>query len=83
MILVQYFMNAYSIFYTQFYNISLIYFFQMDLTPVETLLKHINFYDTSFFIAVMAIIFNPLFWNVVRLAFMKWLFHYYGFFIIF
>lgn len=41
----------------------------MDMTLMEKLLKHINFYDTSFFIAVMAIIFNPLFWNVVRIAF--------------
>uniref|UniRef100_H3CPN0 Phosphatidylethanolamine N-methyltransferase n=2 Tax=Tetraodon nigroviridis TaxID=99883 RepID=H3CPN0_TETNG len=31
---------------------------------MESLLKLINFYDTSFFIAVMAIIFNPLFWNL-------------------
>lgn len=37
---------------------------------MEKLLKHINFYDTSFFIAVIAIIFNPLFWNVVRIAFL-------------
>lgn len=41
----------------------------MDLTRMEKLLKHINFYDTSFLIAVMAIVFNPLFWNVVRIAF--------------
>lgn len=44
--------------------------FQMDFTLMEKLLKHINFYDTSFFIAVIAIIFNPLFWNVVRIAFL-------------
>ncbi|XP_042363879.1 phosphatidylethanolamine N-methyltransferase [Plectropomus leopardus] len=38
---------------------------KMDLTLMEGLLKHINFHDSSFCIAVIAIIFNPLFWNVV------------------
>lgn len=40
--------------------------FQMDLTLMEELLKHIDFHDYSFCIAVIAIIFNPVFWNVVR-----------------
>ncbi|XP_069563628.1 phosphatidylethanolamine N-methyltransferase isoform X1 [Brachyistius frenatus] len=38
---------------------------KMDLTLMEELLKHINVHDSSFCIAVIAIIFNPLFWNVV------------------
>uniref|UniRef100_A0A3Q3IFP7 Phosphatidylethanolamine N-methyltransferase n=1 Tax=Monopterus albus TaxID=43700 RepID=A0A3Q3IFP7_MONAL len=38
---------------------------KMDLKPMEELLKLINFHDPSFRIAVIAIIFNPLFWNVV------------------
>ncbi|XP_051273964.1 phosphatidylethanolamine N-methyltransferase [Dicentrarchus labrax] len=38
---------------------------KMDLTFMEEVLKHINFNDSSFCIAVIAIIFNPLFWNVV------------------
>ncbi|XP_071319075.1 phosphatidylethanolamine N-methyltransferase isoform X2 [Trachinotus anak] len=37
----------------------------MDLTLMEVILKHIDFHDSSFCIAVIAIIFNPLFWNVV------------------
>ncbi|XP_031151223.1 phosphatidylethanolamine N-methyltransferase isoform X2 [Sander lucioperca] len=37
----------------------------MDLTPMEGFLKHIDFGDASFCIAVIAIIFNPFFWNVV------------------
>lgn len=43
-------------------------FSQMDLKWMEELLKHINFHDSNFCIAVIAIIFNPLFWNVVRLT---------------
>lgn len=38
---------------------------KIDLAPMEELAKQINFYDPSFCIAVIAIIFNPLFWNVV------------------
>ncbi|XP_058478040.1 phosphatidylethanolamine N-methyltransferase [Solea solea] len=38
---------------------------KMDLTPMEDFLKHLSFQDSSFCIAVIAIIFNPLFWNVV------------------
>ncbi|XP_078135568.1 phosphatidylethanolamine N-methyltransferase isoform X3 [Sander vitreus] len=38
---------------------------KMDLTPMEGFLKCINFGDASFCIAVIAIIFNPFFWNVV------------------
>lgn len=38
---------------------------KMDLTPMAELARHIDFYDSSFCIAVIAIIFNPLFWNVV------------------
>ncbi|XP_034716882.1 phosphatidylethanolamine N-methyltransferase isoform X1 [Etheostoma cragini] len=38
---------------------------KMDVTPMEGLLKLIHFGDASFCIAVIAIIFNPLFWNVV------------------
>lgn len=38
----------------------------MDLAVTEELLRHIDFHDTSFYIAVFAIIFNPFFWNVVR-----------------
>ncbi|XP_017271731.1 phosphatidylethanolamine N-methyltransferase isoform X1 [Kryptolebias marmoratus] len=38
---------------------------KMDLTLVEGFLRHINFHDSSFCIAVIAIIFNPFFWNVV------------------
>lgn len=40
----------------------------MDLKWMEELLKHINFHDSNFCVAVIAIIFNPLFWNVVRLT---------------
>lgn len=43
-------------------------FSQMDLNWMEELLKHINFHDSNFCVAVIAIIFNPLFWNVVRLT---------------
>ncbi|KAK5850460.1 hypothetical protein PBY51_001340 [Eleginops maclovinus] len=38
---------------------------KMDVTLMKEVLKHINFRDSSFCIAVIAIIFNPLFWNVV------------------
>ncbi|KAM4527083.1 phosphatidylethanolamine N-methyltransferase [Fundulus diaphanus] len=38
---------------------------KMDLIPIEEFIKHIDFRDSSFCIAVIAIIFNPLFWNVV------------------
>ncbi|XP_012724720.2 phosphatidylethanolamine N-methyltransferase isoform X1 [Fundulus heteroclitus] len=38
---------------------------KMDLIPIEEFIRHINFRDSSFCIAVIAIIFNPLFWNVV------------------
>ncbi|XP_040033135.2 phosphatidylethanolamine N-methyltransferase isoform X1 [Gasterosteus aculeatus] len=40
-------------------------FSKMDLTLIEGLLKLTNFQDSSFFVAVAAIIFNPFFWNVV------------------
>ncbi len=40
--------------------------FQMDLALMEEFLKHINVHDSSFCVAVIAIIFNPFFWNVVR-----------------
>lgn len=42
--------------------------FQMDLKMMEELVNLINFTDPSFCVAVIAIIFNPLFWNVVRAA---------------
>lgn len=38
---------------------------KMDVTLMQELLKHINFHDSSFCVAVIAIIFNPFFWNVV------------------
>ncbi|XP_041830398.1 phosphatidylethanolamine N-methyltransferase [Melanotaenia boesemani] len=38
---------------------------KMDLTLMEDLLRHINFHDSSFCMAVIAIVFNPLFWNMV------------------
>nr|XP_057917850.1 phosphatidylethanolamine N-methyltransferase isoform X2 [Doryrhamphus excisus] len=38
---------------------------KMDLKVFEEVLRHINFHDTNFHIAVIGIIFNPLFWNVV------------------
>ncbi|XP_070783386.1 phosphatidylethanolamine N-methyltransferase [Enoplosus armatus] len=38
---------------------------EMDLMLMEGLLKLINFHDSSFCIAVITIIFNPFFWNVV------------------
>ncbi|KAK1881119.1 Phosphatidylethanolamine N-methyltransferase, partial [Dissostichus eleginoides] len=37
---------------------------KMDVTLMKEVLKYINFRDSSFCIAVIAIIFNPLFWNV-------------------
>lgn len=49
----------------KFFTLSAV-LFQMDLTPMEVLLRHIDFGDSRFCIAVIAIIFNPLFWNVVR-----------------
>ncbi|XP_068610619.1 phosphatidylethanolamine N-methyltransferase isoform X2 [Brachionichthys hirsutus] len=38
---------------------------KMDLTLIEELLNHTNFQDSGFWVAVVAIVFNPLFWNVV------------------
>ncbi|XP_067432195.1 phosphatidylethanolamine N-methyltransferase [Thunnus thynnus] len=38
---------------------------KMDLTLLEELLRHIDCHDSSFCVAVIAIIFNPFFWNVV------------------
>ncbi|XP_061666382.1 phosphatidylethanolamine N-methyltransferase isoform X2 [Syngnathoides biaculeatus] len=38
---------------------------KMDFAVFEEILKHVNFHDSNFHIAVVAIIFNPLFWNVV------------------
>lgn len=38
---------------------------KMDLTLLEAFLKHIHVYDSRLCIAVIAILFNPLFWNVV------------------
>ncbi|XP_077407424.1 phosphatidylethanolamine N-methyltransferase isoform X1 [Vanacampus margaritifer] len=38
---------------------------KMDLKVFDEVLKHVNFHDPNFHIAVIAIIFNPLFWNVV------------------
>ncbi|XP_061823244.1 phosphatidylethanolamine N-methyltransferase isoform X1 [Nerophis lumbriciformis] len=38
---------------------------KMDLKVFEEVFKQINFHDSNFHIAVIAIIFNPLFWNVV------------------
>ncbi|XP_011603501.1 phosphatidylethanolamine N-methyltransferase isoform X1 [Takifugu rubripes] len=38
---------------------------KMDFTLMEEFLRHINFYDTSFCVALIAIIFNPFFWNLV------------------
>uniref|UniRef100_A0A3Q0SV03 Phosphatidylethanolamine N-methyltransferase n=1 Tax=Amphilophus citrinellus TaxID=61819 RepID=A0A3Q0SV03_AMPCI len=38
---------------------------KMDLTLMEAFLKRINVYDSRLCVAVIAIIFNPLFWNVV------------------
>ncbi|XP_051926515.1 phosphatidylethanolamine N-methyltransferase isoform X1 [Hippocampus zosterae] len=40
---------------------------KMDLKVFDEVLKHIDFHDPSFHIAVIAIIFNPLFWNVVAM----------------
>lgn len=40
-------------------------FSKMDVTFMEGVLNHINLHDSSFFVAVIAIIFNPFFWNVV------------------
>ncbi|XP_035468820.2 phosphatidylethanolamine N-methyltransferase isoform X1 [Scophthalmus maximus] len=38
---------------------------KMDLTLMEELLKRLAFHDHSFCVAVITIILNPLFWNVV------------------
>ncbi|XP_047464095.1 phosphatidylethanolamine N-methyltransferase [Mugil cephalus] len=38
---------------------------KMDLSLMEEVLKHINVCDPSFCVAVIAIVFNPLFWNLV------------------
>ncbi|XP_033840650.1 phosphatidylethanolamine N-methyltransferase [Periophthalmus magnuspinnatus] len=38
---------------------------QMDLAPLQRLFKLIDFTEPTFCVAVAAIIFNPLFWNVV------------------
>ncbi|XP_005807412.1 phosphatidylethanolamine N-methyltransferase [Xiphophorus maculatus] len=38
---------------------------KMDLMPIEEFIRHINFHDPNLSIAVIAIMFNPLFWNVV------------------
>ncbi|KAM9716696.1 phosphatidylethanolamine N-methyltransferase isoform 2-T2 [Menidia menidia] len=38
---------------------------KMDLTVMEGLLQYVKFYDPNFCMAVVAIIFNPFFWNVV------------------
>lgn len=35
---------------------------------LEAFLKHIHVYDSRLCIAVIAILFNPLFWNVVSAA---------------
>ncbi|XP_061611637.1 phosphatidylethanolamine N-methyltransferase isoform X2 [Phyllopteryx taeniolatus] len=37
----------------------------MDLKVFQEVLKYVNFHDSNFHIAVLAIIFNPLFWNLV------------------
>ncbi|PWA21376.1 hypothetical protein CCH79_00003496, partial [Gambusia affinis] len=39
---------------------------KMDLMPIEEFLRHINFHDPNLSIAAIAIIFNPLFWNVLQ-----------------
>ncbi|KAM6897520.1 phosphatidylethanolamine N-methyltransferase [Xenentodon cancila] len=38
---------------------------KMDLSVMEGLHRYINIHDSSFCIAVIAIIFNPFFWNMV------------------
>lgn len=38
---------------------------QMDLAPVQGLFRLVDFGETTFCVAVAAIIFNPLFWNLV------------------
>ncbi|XP_061611635.1 phosphatidylethanolamine N-methyltransferase isoform X1 [Phyllopteryx taeniolatus] len=38
---------------------------KMDLKVFQEVLKYVNFHDSNFHIAVLAIIFNPLFWNLV------------------
>lgn len=38
---------------------------KVDMSLMEDVLKHIDVHDPKFCVAVFAIIFNPLFWNVV------------------
>ncbi|KAM9560185.1 phosphatidylethanolamine N-methyltransferase isoform 1-T1 [Salvelinus alpinus] len=38
---------------------------KVDMSVMEDVLKHIDVYDPRFCVAVIAIIFNPFFWNVV------------------
>ncbi|XP_052346714.1 phosphatidylethanolamine N-methyltransferase isoform X1 [Oncorhynchus keta] len=38
---------------------------RVDMSVMEDVLKHIDVYDPRFCVAVIAIIFNPFFWNVV------------------
>lgn len=38
---------------------------KMDLAPARELFRFVDFQDTTFCVAVAAIIFNPLFWNLV------------------
>uniref|UniRef100_A0A8C7JGW4 Phosphatidylethanolamine N-methyltransferase n=1 Tax=Oncorhynchus kisutch TaxID=8019 RepID=A0A8C7JGW4_ONCKI len=37
---------------------------KVDMSVMEDVLKHIDVYDPRFCVAVIAIIFNPFFWNV-------------------
>uniref|UniRef100_A0AAV2LPH6 Phosphatidylethanolamine N-methyltransferase n=1 Tax=Knipowitschia caucasica TaxID=637954 RepID=A0AAV2LPH6_KNICA len=37
---------------------------QMDLAPVQTLFRLMDFTEPTFCVAVAAIVFNPLFWNM-------------------
>ncbi|XP_023863739.1 phosphatidylethanolamine N-methyltransferase isoform X3 [Salvelinus sp. IW2-2015] len=41
------------------------YVLKVDMSVMEDVLKHIDVYDPRFCVAVIAIIFNPFFWNVV------------------
>uniref|UniRef100_A0A8C7J3H2 Phosphatidylethanolamine N-methyltransferase n=1 Tax=Oncorhynchus kisutch TaxID=8019 RepID=A0A8C7J3H2_ONCKI len=38
---------------------------KVDMSVMEDVLKHIDVYDPRFCVAVIAIIFNPFFWNVL------------------
>uniref|UniRef100_A0A667XZY2 Phosphatidylethanolamine N-methyltransferase n=1 Tax=Myripristis murdjan TaxID=586833 RepID=A0A667XZY2_9TELE len=38
---------------------------KVDMSPMEDVLKHVDVRDSRFCVAVIAIIFNPLFWNLV------------------